>query len=282
MPLPANLLKLAEEHPCFSGVWSHDCSAECVTDPAQPAQTMAVLQCSDCLTYHVGADNQLLDPGTSGWQLASELTSHVRRHRGYSLSVGGYHTAGGGFWLSAAYWPRIGAFVLASRGSRAPLDALIDAIQHRVVTAPDPRMSQSSLYSVYDVHLSVVPPPRANSLGALLASSHVSSQPKRGYRPVTIAVFNPIAQGTSLRARSRALGPGPASPPSLASPSSRGTAQTTSQTAAASSPTPMLGSPAKARRAAGPRKIGDVCPVCGETVSERPLLHSTFIGCRCG
>lgn len=251
MPLPSNLLTLAEEHPCFSGVWHHDCSAQCVTDAAQPPRNVAVLRCADCLNHHLATDTQLLDPGVSARQLADEVAAHVRKHRGYAFSVGGYHTAGPGIWLSAAYWPKIGAFILSSRGSRLPLDALMDAIQHGAVSVPDPRMGQASLYTVQDVYLSVVPPPRVPSVNALLTSSNVSTHPKPGYRSVTIAAFKPVAQGVSTA---------PHGPPSLPVPKAQ--------------PDPYV--PPRRRR------VGERCPVCGEKVAVRALFHSTYIGCGCG
>jgi hypothetical protein len=248
MPLPANLLRMVENHPCFSGVWSADAAAQCVIDPAQPARSIEVVHCDDCLTYHLAVDRRLLDPGVRRWHLADAVTAHARRHRGYALSVGGYHVAGSGFWLSAAYWAHLGVFVLSSRGSGPPLDVLIRAMQHGVIPAPDPRMTQAQSYRLHDVHLSVVPPPVASSLSALLASSSVSTTPKRGFVPVTLAELKPAAGAAVAPRRSKRARKG----------------------STASEPAPRS------------LQIGERCPVCGEIWMERPLFRGTYVGCGCG
>lgn len=242
--LPPNLLRMVEEHPCFSGVWSSDCSAQCVTDPQQPARAIEVVHCSDCLSFHVAVDAQHLGPGVRRWDLADHLTAHVRSHRGYAMSVGGYHVAGSGFWLSAAYWAQIGVFVLNARNSKTPLTALLEAMKHGVVLASDPRMTQPTAYSLHEVYLDVVTPVVASSVQGLLQSPNVSPTRRPGFVPVTLAALQPAAG---------AVVPGQVSP-----------------------------APARASRP-GPRpSLGDRCVVCGQKVEERPLFQGTFIGCGCG
>lgn len=245
MALPPKLLHLVETHPCFSGVWRDDTSATTVIDPIGPPRQTFILQCEDCLMARIAVDTTLLTPGLTGASLAAQVTDHVRQHRGYASTIAGYHGGQPGLWLSAAYWASLGTFVLSSRSGN-DLDALLELIRRGAWTVPDPRMSQASLYALHRVYLSVVPPPKVASVSALLASSHVTTQRKAGTCRVTLAVFGP-AQA-------------PASP--------------SAPVAATSSPAIA---PAKASR-----RIGDLCPVCGETVQVRPLFHSTYVGCACG
>jgi hypothetical protein len=262
MVLPAHLLRLVEDHPCFSGVWEQDCSADCVADPSQPPLSIQVLHCDDCLTYHVAVDTNLLPSGTTNRRLGEDLTAHVRQHRGYSLSVGGYHLAGGGLWLSAAYWPHLSTFVLHTRSNHnamSALDALIEGIQFGVVVPPDPRMNNAALYDTFDVYLSVVPPPKETSLQALLSSSHVSAAYKTGFRKVTLAGFRPLLMSSNASAS-------PATAPACLAP--------------ATPPLPLL-PPAQAPSAPVPLVLGDLCPVCNNEVRERWLFSSNYVGCLC-
>lgn len=240
--LPLNLLRMVEEHPCFSGVWSSDCSAQCVIDPQQPAHSIEVVHCADCLSFHVAVDTQHLGPGVQRWQLADHLTAHVRQHRGYAISVGGYHVAGAGFWLSAAYWAQMGVFVLRSRNSMKPLGALLEAMKHGVVRVPDPRMIQPNAYVLHEVYLDVVTPVAASSVHSLLQSPNVSVTRRPGFVPVTLAALKPAAGAVVL-----------------------------GQAGSAPARTPRPGP-----------SLGERCDVCGQKVEQRPLFQGTFIGCGCG
>ena len=177
-------------------------------------------------------------------QVAQELTRHVQKTRGYSLSIGGYHTSGTGFWLSAAYWPIAQIFVLRSRGQQSALNALQEAFQSGVISPPDPGMLNPSSFLMYDVFLKSNPPAQPTSLSALLGSSNVSRTPKPGYRPVTLAAYQALSQ-VSIQ-----------------------------------NPAPIVQSTPPPIVSAEP-KLGHQCPKCGENFREKSLLTSTYLGCGC-
>lgn len=203
---------------------------------------MHVFQCQDCLTFHLGIEASLVPKGLMEHQIAEELTRHVQKVRGYGLSIGGYHTSGSGFWLSAAYWPQAQIFVLRSRGPQSALNALQEAFQSGVISPPDPGMLNPSSFLIYDAFLKSTPPVQPTSLSALLGSSSVSRTPKPGYRPVTLAAYQSVSQ-VSIKP-----------PPPIATPAPE---------------------PARAH------ELGNTCPACGETVREKTLLTSTYLGCGC-
>jgi hypothetical protein len=251
MPLPASLLAAAAQHPCFSGVFDAGNRVQVHVDPAAGPIDAVDFQCEDCLTFRLGCLVSDLPKGVSQGQAARLVTEHVRRCRGYAISVGGYHTSLSG-WLSAVYWDAAGIFALhsdrsGSSGSKPALDVLIQAMHKGLIKPAQPAMLDPQQYVTHDVFLSVVPPPSVTTMAALLASGHVATGWKSGYCRVTLAEFLPVSR---------------AQPQPAASP------------AAASSPP----SPA----APGPRVEGQPCQVCGEIVGERWLLTSRYVGCRCG
>lgn len=216
-------------------------------------------QCEDCLSFRIGCPVGDLPPSLTHRQAAAELTEHVRRLRGYALSIGGYHTAIGD-WLSAAYWDQAGVFVLhTDRGSTAAkpaLDVLIRAMQVGLVPVADAAMLDPHEYQTQDVFLSVCPPPAVTTLAALLGSAHVSHTWRSGDNKVTLAAFLPVARG--------AQAPAPSPPAALL------------QATPASPAAPAAASPVSARA------LGERCTICGDTVRERPLLLSSYVGCACG
>jgi hypothetical protein len=249
VPLPSALLAAATQHPCFSGVFDAGNRVQVHADPSAGPVDVVDFQCEDCLTFRLGCPASDLPPGVSHRQAATLMTEHVRAWRGYALSVGGYHTGLTG-WLSAAYWDGAGIFVLhadrgSSGGNKPALDVLIQAMQKGLVKPTHPAMLDPKQYVTHDVFLSVVPPPTVRTMAALLASTHVAPGWKPGYCRVTLAEFLPVSRAQAH--------PGTGSAPS--------------------SPT---------ARPPAPKVAGERCPVCGETVGERWLLTSRYIGCRCG
>src|SRR4051812_13117414 len=109
MPIPAALLAAATQHPCFSGVYDAGHRVQMHQDPsAGPVETID-FQCEDCLSFRLGCLASELPTGVSHGQAAASVTDHVRKARGYALSIGGYHTVISG-WLSAVYWDAAGIF----------------------------------------------------------------------------------------------------------------------------------------------------------------------------
>ncbi len=216
-------------------------------------------QCEDCLSFRLACRADDLPKGVSQHQAATLITEHVRNLRGYSLSVGGYHTTISG-WLSCAYWAAAGIFVLhTDRGSSAglpALDVLIQALSRGLVQPSHPAMLDPQQYQTQEVYLSVVPPPTVTTMASLLASPHVRATWARDYCKVTLAEFLPVSRAGAV--------PIAPTPP------------------AAAPPAPVAPPPAAAVSLGGTGKLGDRCPVCGEIVKERWLLTSTFVGCRCG
>jgi hypothetical protein len=248
MPIPAALLHAATQHPCFSGVYDAGHRIQLHHDPGAGPVDAIDFQCEDCLSFRLGCLASDLGQGVSHDQAAGLLTEHVRRFRGYALSIGGYHTAING-WLSAVYWEAAGIFVLhCERGSgarKAAVDVLIQAMQQNLVKQLHPAMLDPSEYSTHEVFLSVVPPPAVTSMAALLASPHVSASWKVGTCRVTLAEFLPVARAQ-------------AGPPASSAP------------------------PAPPPDPSGARVKGQRCDACGEIVGERWLLTTSYIGCRCG
>jgi hypothetical protein len=260
MPLPTSLLQQVEQHGCFTGCYSHESSARLCLDPSQSLQPALLVSCLDCLSFKVGVLQALLPAGTTTYTLADQLSLHNRQLRGYSVSFSGYHARGPGFWLSAAYYPHCGLFLLDGERSRSlgsDLDLLLLAFKHGVAQPPDPRMVDPRFYTtqVAYVNFAGVSGPFANRQ-ALLASPQCQAQPQKGFHRVTLAEFQP-----------RAAQPNPAAP----------AAGTAVQAA-------ISGKPASAKAKGTPAqqlKVGDVCPVCHAEVRLRPLLHGTYVGCLC-
>ena len=254
--LPSLLLQRAESHPCFSGCFDWGNRADILIDPAQPLESAMDVHCSDCLSFYLGALSRHLPVGMSLDQMGRELTGHVRAHRGYDLSFGGYHTAGGGFWLSAAYWAVTGVFILSNdrmAGSPAQrIDLLVHAFANGVAIPRDPLMTDPKQYHGVDCYLSVVPPPTSLSLAVLLSSSHVSMSPKPGYVNVTLAEFAPAA----IQAQTAPI------------------AQVSS--AASSQPAPPSSPVMKS-----PLMAGERCERCGQLATERILFTSHYVTCGC-
>lgn len=253
--LPPELTKLAEDHGCFSGCWSRPEESTVAVEPGR-VETVFTVQCSDCLIYRVGATAAQLG-GPPYATLGDDLSAHVHALRGYSLSFSGYHLVpnGNGFWLTASWLPLPGVFLLSAQ-RRAhvpdPVASLIEAFRLGVAVPPDNGMLVATNYRTHNVFVhasrhSILAP----TVQALLVSSHFSPTRQPGFLPVTVAEYLPVA--------SRAVAPAPAR----------------RRAAPAAGPVPVKAAPAT-------RKIGDRCDVCGETVEERPLLISTYIGCACG
>jgi hypothetical protein len=178
------------------------------------------------------------------YRLAEQLTQHMRKHRGYSLSVSGYWTKGPGFWFSAVYYPS-GLFLIHGERSRpvgSDLDQLILAFNHGILTPPDPRMidpKQYALQTVYGNFARVSATVKTKQ--DLLASPQVRAQAQSGWQKLTLAEFLPVCSASQASAAKPVAKP--ATPKAL--------------------------------------KVGDICPVCGAVVRERPLLNGSFVGCMC-
>jgi hypothetical protein len=274
MNLPPLVIAQAENHPCFSGVYTSGNEIVASVAPQGALLNIIDVQCNDCLFFRLGIDTTLLPPGTSTYQVARELSAHMRAHRGYDFSLSGYHAQGSGFWLSAAYWAQHGLFFLGNtRGSsngKPPLDVLFEAIQTGLVANLHPNLTDRSQYICHDVYLSVVPPAAPMSMASLLNSCHVSSQKKPNYVPVTLAEFQPIATQNLTAQPPAAIQPPPG--PSLAIP------------APSLLPSPLPSSTQASSKASSQnsRQPGTTCEVCGEVIGERWLFSSTYIGCKCG
>ena len=244
MTLPASLLSVVEQHPCFSGYYRYDAEIQACIDPAAPAARLYTFSCGDCLMFRPGVLVSLLSAGISAYSLADALCAHMRGLRGYRVSVSGYFTAGGGFWLSAAYYGD-GLFLIdgsRNRNGRADLDVLIEAFRHGVLQPEDPRMLDPSLYTVEPAFVNMAAPvAKVKTKQDLIASPQYSAKSKQGFSRATIVEFLPLV----------AVAAAPAQQPPLPEPA--------------------------------PRKLemGEVCPKCGALVEERALFTGTFVGCLC-
>jgi hypothetical protein len=245
MSLPAALLAAVERHPCFTGCYRSDSEVQACVDAAQPLAPVVSVACSDCLTFHPGALASLLPLGMTSYALANALSAHVRALRGYRWATGGYHTAGGGFWLSAAYYGD-GLFLVdaaRNRSSRTDAEMLAEAFRHSVLQPEDPRMVDPGLYTSELAYISMATPILpVQSKQDLLASPQRSATPKQGFHRVSIVEFQPLVAAAAAAA--------PAQAP---------------------------------EEAQAPRELqlGEACPKCGAVVMERPLFSGTFVGCLC-
>jgi hypothetical protein len=246
MSIPASLLQHAEAHACFSGCYGSDPDVSVCLDPARPLAPLLVVSCHDCFA-RLGVPRSLLPSGATASWLSGQLTQHLRKQRGFSLSFSGYHTKGPGFWLSVAYYGSCGLFLINGERSRAlgsDIELLVLAFRHGVAAPPDPRMMDTRQYATQEAYVRYTNPmaPVATRQ-ALVTSPHCRSQPAAGFQRVTLAEFLPIA---------RAAAPGP---------------------------------PGKGQGGATPGarslRPGDICPVCGAEYRVRALLQGTYLGCMC-
>jgi hypothetical protein len=241
------LLQHVERHPCFTGCYGSASGVRVCLDPQAPLAPLVVVSCKDCFA-NLAAPTTLLPAGMDSYRLAEHLTQHMRKQRGFADSVSGYYTKGPGFWFSAVYYS-CGLFLVHGERSRpvgSDLEQLLLAFQHGVLTPADPRMTDPKQYAtqtVYGNFTNLSAPIRGKQ--DLLASPGVRSGPQSGWQKLTLAEFLPLSAAT-------AGGPG----------------ATAVQVV---------------RKPATPRtlKVGDVCPVCGAEVRERPLLRGSFVGCLC-
>jgi hypothetical protein len=175
--------------------------------------------------------------------LADALTAHIRALRGFVWATGGYHTAGNGLWLSAAYYGNGLFLVDASRNGnqRNDLDALMEAFRLRVIAPADPRMLDPALYTAEVVYLNMTQPITPVLHKQDLLGSPRCSRSKRGqgYQRVTILEFVPLAHAPLAAA----------------------------QGACVSGPSQL--------------RLDGICPECGAEIKERPLFSGTFTGCLC-
>jgi hypothetical protein len=209
-----------------------------------------VLQCGDCLSHKIGALQSLLPLGADGHWLAGEISEHNRRARGFAWSVSGFHSAGPGFWLSAAYYDACGVFLLNGSNSRllgSDLDLLALAFQTGVAVASHPLMTDVGQYVTHEAYLDFSQPlGTVSSAHDVLASPQCRLRPARGYQRVTVAEFLPVAIAAAVTA--------------AVSPHDPTDTETT--------PRESL-------------EVGDICPICKAEVRERPLFTGSYIGCLC-
>lgn len=257
MALPRSLLDAVDDHACFSGCYTDDAAGAVCIDPSRPLLPMLVVHCADCLLWHVGSTTAQL-PRTipTSRALAQALSAHVRKHRGFVWSLGGYHA--GGLWLSAACLGP-GVFVVAcdrgSTGPTDPVDALVTAFRRGLAPHSDPGMLDPAQYTTLTVYLryssvAVLTPDRAS----LLASPQCSTTVAPGFRRAVLVEHVPTVGRGQLIC-------------------------TSSNTAAHNSLLPQPspeGCPLPA-----PPGLGMHCPTCGHVVTRRALLNSTFVGCMC-
>jgi hypothetical protein len=219
--------------------------------------------------FHVGSLASLLPPGTTQYSLAQELSAHMRAVRGYRWAFSGYHATGPGFWLSAAYYGD-GLFLVdgsRNHGGAKDVDLLVQAFRAKLAQPDDQGMLDPALYATDVVHLSCAPPlGPVRTKPDILRLSQCSLAPRQGYRRVCIVEFLPLT--TQLTSPS---GSTTGVPPVIAG---------------APTPPPLVGTPprppvvAAAAKSAAARP-GEICPVCGAEVRERPLFSGTFVGCLC-
>ncbi len=283
MTLPAPFVAEIETHLCLSGCYESEQPTYVCLDPNKPLEKVICVSCHDCLMHHVGALATTLPSGMDGYALAREASAHVRALRGYKWSVSGYHTAGGGFWLTAMSYGNGIFLVDGSRHSKTKqtdLDLLIHAFTHKVATPEDPRMMDPALYAVETVYLKMDKPILpVTTKQDLLNSSQCSRIHTSGHRRATLCEFLPLQQQTQtpvVQAPVHPPGPqAPAHPPGPQAKTSPLAVNAAPVAAAVSTPAPKK-APTK------PLQLGDICPVCHEEVRERLLFTSTYVGCKCG
>jgi hypothetical protein len=246
MSLPASFLQHVEQHPCFTGCYGSASGVRACLDPNRPLTPLIVVSCKDCYA-NLATPAALLPAGMDSHRLAEEVTAHLRKKRGFASSVSGYFTKGPGFWFSAVYYD-CGVFLIHGERSRqlgTDLEQLLLAFQHGVMTPLDPRMTDARQYTTQTVygHFATAAGP-VNNKQDLLAWGQIQSQARSGWQKLTLAEFLP-----------QTAAPGNANAPAI-----------------------RASRPGNAPRTLKP---GDVCPVCGAEVRERPLLRGSFVGCLC-
>ncbi len=269
MPLPAPFVNEIETHLCLSGCYESEQPTYVCLDPNKPLEKVICVSCHDCLMHHVGALASTLPTGMDGYALAREASAHVRALRGYKWSLSGYHTAGGGFWLTAMSYGNGILLVDGSRHSKTKqtdLDLLIHAFTHKVCTPEDPRMTDPALYAVETVYLRMDKPILpVTCKNDLLTSTQCSRMQASGYRRATLCEFLPLQQHMQTPPMHV-----PAAVPNTAPISVSG------------APVAAVSTSTERKKAAKPLQMGDTCPVCHDVVRERLLFTSTFVGCKCG
>jgi hypothetical protein len=278
MTLPAPFVNEIETHLCLSGCYESEQPTYVCLDPNKPLEKVICVSCHDCLMHHVGALASTLAAGMDGYALAREASAHVRSLRGYKWSVSGYHTAGGGFWLTAMSYGNGILLVDGSRHSKTKqtdLDLLIHAFTHKVCTPEDPRMTDPALYAVETVFLRMDKPILpVTCKNDILSSSQCNRIQASGYRRATLCEFLPLQQHahTPVLAIS-----------STAHSTAKAAQPHTTPLAVSGAPvTAAVSTPAAPKKASKPLQLGDICPVCHDEVRERLLFTSTFVGCKCG
>ncbi len=249
MALPASLLQPIENHPCFPGVWNSDSDILVCLDPAKPLQRSRVVSCTECYA-RFGVLETLLPSGMNSSTLASQLTQHVRTLRGFTLSSGGYHARGPGFWVSVVYFATGGLFLVDGSRSRkmgSDLDLLLLAFQHGILQPFDPRLLDPAYYRTQSIHVNFATlPGPVRCKQDLLSWPGCRTQAAPGFQAATLAEFVPVASQAATAT------------------SKGGTGKSGGQTAPAAKP-----------------KVGDICPVCKAEYRLRPLLNGTYVGCLC-
>lgn len=252
--LPAALISLVESHGCFTGCYDSRSDVKAVVNPNGPVERMLHIQCEDCLSFHITVLARHLPSRMYSSQLATKLTEHMRRVRGYGWSVGGYHGGPAQLWLSAAYYPCGIALVSGERNAsrQDDLDCLIAGFHQGVISASDPAMLQPASYRVQTIHLDMSKPiAPVRCARDILSSPQYSGVRKHGYHKVTMAEFLPALQSAAAQpllaaGRTGQSVPGPATFMSPRKPA-----------------------------------LGERCPACGEVVTRRPSLTESFVGCMC-
>lgn len=259
--LPPPLLAAVEAHRCFSGCYSDDSTGVLCADVSQSVQSMVNVHCSDCLTWHVGALTHLLPSSLhTPAALADELSSYMRRQRGFAWSLSGYHLArhlvGGGSWVAAVCLGP-GVFVVRpDRGRGQASDAILaltEAFHLKLAPCSGPGMLDAKEYAAQPIYLRYssgdpVTPDKASLLG----SPQCRTTWAPGFEPAVVVEHLP-----SIAAAASTMG---SSPVTVATPS------------------PSTASGSRALRATG---TGEVCSTCGHEVRVRSLLYGTYSGCMC-
>lgn len=272
MTLPAPFVTEIETHLCLSGCYESEQPTYVCLDPNKPLEKVICVSCHDCLMHHVGALASTLPAGMDGYALAREASAHVQALRGYKWAVSGYHTSGGGFWLTAMSYGNGIFLVDGSRHSKTKqtdLDLLIHAFTHKVCKPEDPRMTDPALYAVETVYLKMDKPILPVTCKKdLLSSPQCSRMNASGYRRATLCEFLPLQQ--------QAQTPAPQAQAHLPQQQTTPLATSTAPVATA------ISTPAEVKKPSKTLQLGDICPVCHEEVRERLLFTSTYVGCKCG
>jgi hypothetical protein len=273
MSLPAPFVNEIEAHLCLSGCYESEQPTYVCLDPNKPLEKVICVSCHDCLMHHVGALASTLPTGMDGYALARDASAHVRGLRGYKWSVSGYHTAGGGFWLTAMSYGNGILLVDGSRHSKTKqtdLDLLIHAFTHKVCTPDDPRMMDPALYAVETVYLRMDKPILpVTCKNDILSSPQYNRTHASGYRKATLCEFLPMQQQAQAAA--------------IQVPNTPNTNTTPLVTNVATNIATAVNSvPLETKKTKKALQLGDICPVCHDEVRERVLFTSTYVGCKCG